>query len=525
MKKFFRAIASAVPALAAVMFFGMSATRCTSVDDTLGQNFIPPHQQMTLRIDTLGGIDTYIAQNDTILSSNQGILFVGSMVDPVFGRTQASAMTDFFPQAIYTYTLSEAEDEDEDDGDTEEAVEYFGFKPAADSVFVDFIINDIKGTPVDGQRINIYELRDSLKRRDTLYYFNTPLETLVDMDKPLFSFEIEKERIVDEMVRYKLEPTAAGLDFMKRIVETDDEVYETPTYTFHKNFYGLYMAPAPDYPENAALYELNIRKPGSTSDFAGMFLWAHNYDKDAPTMVKDTLVAYFRFSDTYWSGSTRMMNVNHTVFTYPPQIADRINKTDIPMETVYVQGLGGVATYLKFSDGLLEEIKKLQKPDGEDEYSAMVINEARLYFPMDDPSAENKDEAPTRLGMYYTYGQPEAESANIYYPYFYTAPYSYVTPAFGPRPMADYAYYSENAQGSTTKSSFDGHLYRSQGYYKMNITSYMTLLLNYPDETPREMWLGPEVNTRHRDYTQVALKGSGREDNPVRLVLTYTLIK
>jgi len=507
--------------------FVLGAVRCTTVDDTLGQNFIPPHQQMTLRVDTLTGIRTYIAQNDSVLSSNQGVIFVGSMTDPVFGRVQASAMSDFFPQGVYVFTLKDFDPDDDTDSEIE-SEEGFGFNPVADSIFVDFIVDEIRGTPRDGQRINVYEMRDSL-RRDSLYFFSDPIETLVDKSKPLFSFVIDKEVLPNSIIERKLEPTAEGLEFMRRIVETSDEVYKTPRYNFHKLFYGLYFAPAPDYPEDGAIYRLSLRERQVGSDFAGMFVWAHNYNKSNPTQIQDTLIGYFRFADNIWLAtnprSTVNLNVNRTTFTYPPAIAGRLNdtmRTSAALETVYVQGLGGVATYLRFSDELVESLNDLRKQDGI-EYSAIVINEARLHFPLDEPTIENMNIAPARLGMYYTYGQPVAELSSSMFPWFFMAPYGYRTAAFGPVPIPDYAYFVENTSNSRT--SYGGFISRSLGRYGMNITGYVTSLLAYPDHTPREVWLGPEVNTRHRTYSQVALQGSARAEDPIRLVLTYTLIR
>lgn len=531
MKKFFRLTAPAIPVSAVIMLFALGAGGgCTKVDDTLGQNFIPPHQQMTLRIDTLsGGIKTFIAQNDTIISSNQGTMFLGIMTDPVFGRMRASAMTDFFPAGIYKVNLDEDEDEDDDSSTTIESETSFGFMPVPDSVFMDFVITEIKGTPKPGQRINVYEMRDSLQR-DTIYFFTTPLEDKVDLNKPLFSFVIDKDAVVGAILTKQLDVTPDGEEFLQRVVNTDDETLADPLYTFHKNFYGLYFAPADDYPDDGATYEFYLRSVGDENNlYSGMFIWLHNHVETNPTEEKDVLVAYFRFTDTYWYPNPNL-NVTHTEFTYPPNIADHLNdtlQTSTPLEVIYSQGLGGVAGYLRFTDEFIDGINALKTVDGE-QYSALVINEARLFFPLDDPSIDNMNIAPTRLGMYYTYGQPRAEYGSpYYYISFFSTPYYNVTPAYGPKPILDYTYYAENNSSNPSVSTYDGYLFRTEGlgFYRMNITYYMTLLLNYPDQTPRDIWLGPEVNTRHRDYTQAVLKGSENQDGQIRLVLTYTLVK
>lgn len=519
MTKFFKAAVSALPALAAVLIFGLSTTRCTSVDDTLGQNFIPPYQQMKLRIDTLPmrssarTIDTYIATNDTIPSSHQGRSFVGSMTDPVFGRTQASAMTDFFPSSIWAYGADEVQ-------------YWFGHHAVADSAYLDIYINAIYGDPSVKQTFYVYELTDSL-RRDTVYFFKEPLENRVNLSKPLFSFDMDDSWPAGSQPLKKLEPTAEGMAFLQRLVDLDSTIYKTPYYNFHKEFYGLYIAPDPDGPENAAVYDFGLRTVDEYKlPACGFYVWGHSYEEKNPTKLVDTVAATYRFSDVYLYPN---MNVNKVTHTYPAEIADHLNDTlttDTPLSTVYVQGWGGVAMYLRFTDELLEQLDGLRTQDGV-EYSELVINEARLYFPLEDPSAGNMDAAPTRLGMYYTYGQPQREYLVSSYSNWYTVPYYNVTPYYGPKPMLDYAYYSENHPTNPSTIPYGGYISRTkgQGYYKMDVTGYMTLLMNYPDVTPKEVWLGPEINTRATVYNQVALKGSHGEENPIKLVLTYTLIR
>ena len=529
MKRFFRAI---VPALAAVLVFVLGATRCTSVDDTLGQNFIPPYQHMKLRIDTLTPIyngdellKTYLMTNDSVPSSNLGLLMVGNMVDPVLGRVKASAMTDFFPEAIGKYTLSEATEEDEDEED--EDAPFFGYMPEADSIFIELIVNDIKGDNTVDQIFNIYELRDSL-RRDSMYYFATPIEDRANFVEPLFTFKIGTDVAKNTMIRRKLEPTTSGRGFMRRLVEAENKVYTDPGHEFHKKFYGLYIAPADGGPENAALYEFNLRdlsSETSTSTISSaLFLWAHNHDENNPTQVLDTMAGQFSFSDTHWVPNPNL-NVNRVRFEYPAEIAASLNNTLSPaLETIYIQGLGGVASYLRFTDDMLERLEALKTQDGV-QHSEMVINDARIYFPMADPATENMDAAPVRLGMYYTYGQPRRE---VGYPYWFTSPYYYMTRLFGPVPIEDYMYYVENNPQSQSSSSglrYGGYINRTKGFYEMNITGYMTMLQAYPRLTPKEIWLGPEINTRSIDYTMAALNGSRAADNPIKIVITYTLIK
>jgi hypothetical protein len=450
------------------------------------------------------------------------------MVDPIFGRVEASGMTDFYPEGVYIYTFAE-EDEDNEEEEVDEDAPAFGFNPQADSIFIDLIVSDIIGDNSVAQTFNIYELRDSL-RRDSMYYFTTPIEDLADLDDPLFSFTIEEGAVKNTMLRFKLEPTDSGTDFMRRIVEADDKIYKEPLYNFHQYFKGLYIAPAPGGPGDAAVYQFYLREidQNNPGDYTGLNLWAHNYDEKNPKNVQDTIWSVFRFTDTNirWFPNPSL-NINRTKFTYPSGIAEYLNDTldtDPGLEVIYSQGFGGVASYIRFTDAMLEQLKAMKMQDGV-EYGEMVINDARIYFPMTDQTAETMDAAPARLGMYYTYGQPYPEMPDAYNPYWYTAPYTYVTPRLGPIPMADYTYYAENERNASYSSPYGGYINRTKGYYRMSVTNYMTQLLTDPEHTPREIWLGPEINTRATDYSQVVLNGSEATENPIRIVITYTLIK
>jgi hypothetical protein len=487
-----------------LLLAGALSAGCTSVDDTLGQTFVPPHQQMELRIDTIGGFDTYIATNDTIPVSGQGRLLLGRRIDPVFGQITGAGMTDFFPATTWN------------DGN------FFGYGAIADSIYLDVQINKITGNAAVEQTFNIYALRDSL-RRDTTYFRGADIAGSVDMARPLFSFKLSDEYPQESVVPILLTPTDEGKAFMQRLADRDSTSYADPWPKFHQDFYGLYFAPAPGSPADAATYEIEL-------DNTGLLMYYHNFEKSNPTESDTITYAPFLFTDSWYryddegNGTAININVMDVDFEYPPQMAAALNdtlSTSAALETVYVQGLGGVATCLKVSDEMVDFLANITTNNGVT-YSGAAINQARIYFPVVDTSPAALDLAPKRLGMYYTYSQPIID--NTFYTY---AQY------YGPVPIYDYYYPSEfnTSSQATTKPKplpYGGYLTRSAGtgYYEMVITNYITQLMLHPDTTPRTLWLGPSVQTRLCDYSQVALRGSGGAgENPIRLVLTYMLLK
>ncbi|MDL2320672.1 DUF4270 domain-containing protein, partial [Alistipes sp. OttesenSCG-928-B03] len=462
---------------------------------------------MKLRIDTLGSVKSYIARNDSVVGSNQGVIFLGSMVDPELGRTWGAAMTDFYP-------FSDAFNEEE----------FFGYNPVLDSVMLELNINAVYGKGDVEQKFNVYALRDSLER-DSVYWFNVPIGENVDRSKPLFSFTI-KDKKATEIFYEKVTLTDEGKTFMQKILDTNSDIFEKPYPDFLKRFYGIYIEPDESNPEDAAIYEIYMRIT-SAGYYSNFCVCMHNYEKENPSKVDTTLNIPFLFDDYNFP----LLSANNVKHTYTAQIESQISDpySDAsgamkPAATTYVQSLDGLSTYIEFGDELLNEIKALKKI-GSDEYSDLIINQARLYIPMADPTTDNKNSAPDRLGMYQTYGQTRLA---IF------MPYPYMTSIGLPTPIYDYDYFSENAsyyepndrQGASA-ISYDGYIYRTPGYYKMDITSYISYLVHY-DKTPQGIWLGPDINARSNNISGVALRGaesSGETSNPIKLVVTYTLVK
>ncbi len=446
----------------------MAAAACTKVDDTLGQRLIPRDQQMVLRVDTLSPFDAYIAKNDSLPASGHGRIFFGRRIDPVFGKIDARSMTTFWPLAMDELL----------DG------RMFGHNPVADSIFIDITIYSITGDASIEQTFNVYALRDSMKR-DSVYKMHTPIEPYVDMTKPLFSFKLSDNYPSGAMALLKLEPTDDGRAFMKRLLEVPKDVYEEPWPEFNKEFHGLYFAPAEGSPENAAVYEIELR-----NNYGSMAMWFHNYEESNPAVVDTMTWATYSFFDGNWYADSRKANMNlfDVEYEYPAAISDHLNdtlSTDAPLDRVYVQGLGGVMSYLKVSDELREWFS-----EAKGEYSDMVVSQARLLVPVEQTTF---DMAPQRLGMYHDY-----------------------TTAY---PLSDYDYLSENSAYSSVEIPYDGYLRPSNGYYRMNITQYVTRLMLDPEGAPDRIWLGPEVNTRASQYSQVELGGE------MKLIITYTLIR
>lgn len=461
-----------------IVLAALAAAGCTSVDDTLGQGLVPPEQQMELNIGSVMPFDAYLAANDSIPMSGQGKMFLGSRNDDVFGTMVATAMTDFYPSVP-----------EWNEG------RYFGYQPAVDSVFLDVMINSITGDASVEQKFYVYALQDSLKR-DSVYRVGVPLEEKVDMTKPIFSFKLSDEFPVGALALVKMEVTEEGKAFINKLTELPTETYKEPWPGFHKEFHGLYFAPA-DPTLDAAVYEIDL-----TTGLAGFIMMFHNKEKDDPSKNADTSYVGYDFRATNWrypDNRVVNINVNRVDFGWPADIADNlIDRPDTamddaggtgPRETVYVQSLGGVVSYLKVTETLKEWLVEAKAG-----YSNMVIHQALLTVPLKEPTPETMDVAARRMGMYYHMGSGE--------------------------PIPDYNYIAENNAFEKVTIPYGGYLKRTPGAYRMNVTLWLTQLMLDPENTTQEIWLGPDILSLSSRYSQAAIDAGKME-----LTVTYTLIR
>ena len=125
----------------------------------------------------------------------------------------------------------------------------------------------------------------------------------------------------------------------------------------------------------------------------------------------------------------------------------------------------------------------------------MVINKASLVWSLADPTAENFNQAPSRIGSYSDYRK-------------FTG-------------IPDYDYTYETSSG--TSLIYGGYLDRTNGNYATDITIFLQKLIAEPDSAPRTMTLGPGGDLL-AEFKQVKLK-TGASDPPLRVIVAYTLVK
>ena len=444
-------------AIAALILITFS---CTKVDNQLGEDLIPDDQKMKIFDDTLYGVNTYLTQADSFATSGLSYGFLGSCTDSVFGRTHAA----FCSQYMMSYFTS---------GD-----EMFGIAPVLDSLELRFTVNaSALGDTTKVQKFNIYEL-NSLLYYDSTYCADFDVNKVIT-GEPLSSFQLSGLPEDEIVVKFD---SPNGIKFAQRLMDTTGGCY-TGDSLFFNRFKGFCFMPDETSPQNAAIYRVAFSS-------IELILYTRNHTDETATAIKDTVQVYYSFDNAYYYtgrvssiihdySQTRIQNINDTL------------ATSTPVEYGYIQSLGGVATYVRFTDQFVNDLCALVK----DPYKSIVINKALMLWPVKDISPEIYNIAPSRVGAYTDY----MHLTNI----------------------LDYDYTYESSGDLTLM--FDGYLNRTFGWYPTDLSIFLQELIRNPESSPRTFVLGDGVD-QISEFNQVVLK-TGANDPPLRVAITYTLIR
>lgn len=193
------------------------------------------------------------------------------------------------------------------------------------------------GDTTKTQKFNVYELVNDLD--DSVYYSNFDQSTVLG-DQPLFDFELTG--VPTSQRRVRLEGPAVA-EFARKLMDTTGGAY-TSDSLFYDRFKGFGFVPDPSSPEDACVYRIGYSS-------MEMMLYLHNYIDESATTRRDTVSVYYSFAN----GSTIYNNnsVSTIRHDYTETSMEHINDTlsGSPVAQLgYVQSLGGVSTYVRFTD-------------------------------------------------------------------------------------------------------------------------------------------------------------------------------
>ncbi len=506
-------------ALGALVFFAAMGA-CTEVDDRLGAGLIPKNQRMEIEVTSpMAALKTFLYREDSIPSSRSGYAWLGRTVDEdgIFGAQTSSALVQFRPVSLpYTDTT----------------IKGYGLRPIVDSAMILLMLSGVRGDTTQVQTFDVWDVvagsdADRL-RRDSAYYTNFPIERY--KGEKLFQFSHTGRR--DMAAR--LVPTAAGKAYLNRIVglKGDEWKYYTNDSLFRTRFQGLYITPSEGSPTAAALYGMDLSS-------SGIQLFVRNHDTLDREAIYDTLVTAFFFRDTdapqtstSYAQAWNNVSINMTSFDYSGSVLGDLEQqtngftdtlpTSTSHKTLYIQAMGGVGAYLRFTDELIEEIRNLRYKveNGEQVGRDIAINQAVMRIWLEDYTVESLDASIARLGSYL---DPKRMI-----------------------PIPDYQYVTERTENARRELEaerygtkfekytlpYGGNLNRSGGYYELDITSYIQQLSRKKEGDPEYQYISPAIFIAPEAYGMI---GQGESilhgfdgENPERSIsirISYTIIE
>lgn len=520
-------IKSTLLSLVLTIFSGLVFfTSCTSVDNMLGMDLLPGDQETEFHQALLDGVGMHMAYPDSIPMNRLNMIYLGGYDTEGYGRIESNAILQFVL------------------GSFSDADNLYGYKPTVDSVYLDLMLNNIYGDTTQSQKFYIYPIKEKLYS-DSVYFQGFDPEAVADMTAPLFSFVMKGEREGVAQKNLTIEP--AGRSFLKELVDLDYlEEYKLDT-VFRDKFKGFYFAASKDpaeYPvTGGALYEikpLSVMSNFQFIDYCSLTVFVHNHKEEPDEddehfddyegellAINDTVYVTYTFDDSNLKyPNTSISCVTHDYSSYPAAPSNLINtdlfidpkkfdeENPVEQDVIYIQGLAGVAGYLDLGGEFMTQLERLSYNE-KGEKCIMKVNLAKLYIWLEDDTYTKMISAPARLGMFYDYL------------------------GYNPREIPDYSYISEILYSSTL--AYGGRLNRSKGYYNMDISYYISDLVNDPDNTNKRIWLAPvnasgevvNVMVSPLDYapTQVAIQNRWTDPNDpnygkrIQLHLSYSLLK
>lgn len=529
----------------------------TTVDHTLGTEFVPSNQNLELRrrVYRAGVMSegdrqeqcqlstTRLYLTDSIRSSKMEYAYLGYERSDTFGVRRAGFMT----QMVFGLSL------DEERG--------WGYRPIFDSMTLSLFVNDYHGDTTYKQRFEVYEITSNdyfnlPEGRDTLFCINFDPKPYISQE-PIFTFtypDQERGVYVGDMespgtCTITLQETLATDDYVKRLMfMTDEAMAENGDYALDKDgiyevgnekefveqVRGVYIVPAEEQSaERGAMFSTKLS--GSY-----LYLYARSRYEEDPTIIRDTTeMSYNFYIDPKYdieAGNVSFTTVDHDfsdVTLYNPSLIEASIPT-LEREEVavgFVDGMGGVVTEVMFSDEFIQSLADvaLSRPD-----AVVSVNKAALSVYLDgsdydymviDPMLMTPimEAAMGRLGLYTDYDNRIA--------------------------ITDYLYTQES---SSMQLAYDGYLNRSLACYTMDMSTYVQSLMlaaadnlledgvsvdlekfspdNTSDESLvdlRRFYIGPAADAMfgfNREAVYGGDNGIGTNPAPITLDITYTIV-
>ncbi len=325
--------------IGALALIGIS---CNKTTENIGDGLLPEGDHIgTCFTDTLQ-ITCHSEIIDSMATKGMNTVLLGSMMDPVMGRTEANLFTQLH--------LSSSNHS-------------FGSDPVIDSVVLQFDISGFYGDTTTLQTVHVYQLTDSLCSTENYYQFSNVTTDAIDLANG-YQFQPHPrtnqtitgtDTITRPVIRIPL-----SVSFGEMLASADSTVYSTPV-AFKEFFYGLKISCEPVTQGGAICY---------LSPTSNNITQLQIYYRETPGGNQMRYYFYITSEETYFNQYLHDYSLGSTEFVQQTVQGD----TTLGQQQVYLQSLGGIRAVLRFPN-ITRWTNFL------DDNQHIIINEAKLILP------------------------------------------------------------------------------------------------------------------------------------------------
>lgn len=287
---------------------------CTKELSSIGLDLLDPLDLLSMGYTDTVQINAYSIPEDSVLTSNLTYAQIGSMYDPIFGRTTAN----FYSQVFITTTRVR-----------------FGTNPVFDSAYFYLPYKSSYGDTLSNMTFRVYALTedivDSLK-----YYSNNTLS--YDVSKPLgeitFQPKPHDSSYYDGSKHAPFLRIPINSNFGNYILNAEDTTYLNNNTEFVKFFKGICVVAEPQNTQGkGAIITFNM-----PTDYSRIVMYYHN--------TEDTLNYSFAIS----SACSMFQNYDHHGYAEAiPMLKQQLEGNySLGQQFLFAQGMGGIKIKLEF---------------------------------------------------------------------------------------------------------------------------------------------------------------------------------
>jgi len=315
MRKTIRFSASFFKLLFILLLFAVGLNACKE-SDTLGGNLLPATDQSQFKLSAKFNLTSFTVKEDSIKSDDLSFSLLGSYVDPIFGKSTASFITQF---------VSTSNQLD------------FGPNAIADSVVLSMTYSGYYGkiNKLDGlQKIRIYRVTTNVLKDSGYYSAENPYKYVSESD-----FISEHVFLPDPTGKYQtgtpVQKFKLPVSFGQLFLDNQSNINSTGFLNFFK---GLYLKPENNFQTsgNGAILSFNLINAAAPSK---MTLYFHN----------DTSTVTQKFDMIINSDCSRINFFKHDRNGIPA-INNQLADTTLGNSQIFVQNMAGLSSKIWFTN-------------------------------------------------------------------------------------------------------------------------------------------------------------------------------